>query len=904
MQSDAAVPVQRREELRARVAEFRGRAHALFHTGATGIQTASALSAATDALIVDLFQHAFEHLNSKRRALTEQHTAVIAVGGSGRGELAPYSDTDLLFLHRPAAAEAFTDCTAPVVRDCWDAGLKLGHSVRTVADAIAMGRQDNQFATALVESRRLWGSEELFDRFLTSVKRSVVGGNPRAFVQAAVANRDQERAQHGATVHRLEPDVKRSLGGLRDVHLLRWLAFAYYGTTDVDSLRLRGGLSKDDARLLLAALEFLTRIRIDLHFTAGRAQDVLTREEQLRIAAARGIEPTAGQLPVERFMQTYFQHSTAIATIVQRFLLEHRRPPLWSRVGQFVLKHRADGVFEVDGQTIDVCKKHRQSVATDLRKILKLFHAASLYGVRPTPEFAERLKLTVPGLPPELPPECARQFLEILSRSSNLGRVLRSMYATGVLEQIVPDMAHARFLLQFNQYHSYTVDEHTLRAVEAATDFDHDPGPVGMAYRLLRHKHLLHLALLLHDLGKGFDEDHSEVGRRIAERVARRLDLPDEQRELLVFLVHKHLLMAHVALRRNLHDEATLVQFSCEVGSPETLRMLYVLTAADLIAVGPGIWTEWKAELLTELFDRAMLILSGKRYQFQERERMDEIKRHVRAAVVPLDRYGDDAGWMEWIERQLDALPSHYLAATNPARIAADLDQIQQLQPGGVAISGKYEPETATVEYRIIAHRDLAPGCFHKIAGMLTAKRLGILSAQISTSFDGTVIDSFRVQDTDYAADVPQERTDEVADAIARVLRGQVSVEEAFQRHKRFGASRDTAALSNLPTRIVIDNNSSDRSTIIDVFAHDRPGLLYTISRTLYELGLSVMLAKIATHLDQVVDVFYVTDADGRKITDRERLRTIHTELARRLEDFTAHPPARSLLERASLAAT
>lgn len=873
----------------ARVIESRERARHLFERGATGVQVAAAISQANDAIVVELFERALCELNAEQRAVVDKHCALIAVGGSGRGALAPFSDTDLLFLYAAPAASLFEQRASQVVRDCWDAGLRLGHTICTPAQALALSGREIQSATALVEARLLAGNGKLFRRFVRRFQSRVCGRGMRHFITECLAARENERRQHGSTVTPLEPDVKRSLGGLRDLHLIRWVGFARFGTTDIETLRLKGGLSKEDARSLVAAEEFIMQIRNDLHFAAGRSNDVLNREEQLRIAEQRQIPGDAAQRPVERLMQAYFQQSATIADVADRFIARYRPRTMRSRMLDALLSHRADGIYTVGHDSINVRPRYRQYVCADLDRILQTYRLSILYGLPLSPELVEAIRRAAPTLSPELTPRSIQLFLDILRCSGPLGRTLRSLYRTGILEKLVPQVARTRGLLQFNQYHSYTVDEHTLRAVEAAESFEREDGAVGTAYRAIPHKDILHLALLLHDLGKGFEEDHSEVGRRIAEQVAARLELPGHERNLLTFLVHKHLMMAHLAFRRDFSDPDTLVLFSHDVGSPETLRMLYVLTAADLKAVGPGVWNDWKAELLTELYDRAMLVLSGKHYKYLEAERFLQIKSQVKELFAPKQAAAITGGMNEWVDEQLNALSPNYWSVTPPERIVSDLKSLHELAPGGLFVEGEYEPETRTVEFRIIAHKDLADGCFHKSTGVLTAKRLEILSAQISTSLNGDVIDSYRVIDGDFEGAIPPSRIEEVAAAIRSVLLGSVQAEELFQRNRRFDSRTTKTSVSNLPMRVTIDNDSSDRCTIIDVFAHDRPGLLYTITRTLYDMGLSVELAKISTHLDQVVDVFYVTDADGAKIRDRDRLENIRAGLAERISHFENH---------------
>lgn len=894
---------ERLRERRARLQGLRDQARERYSGGAPGLQVATLIAESTDQLIIEIFEEALSGLSDTDRRRLEGQSAILAIGGTGRGELAPFSDVDLLFLRTSACPAAFDECIAQVVRDCWDAGIKLGHSVRTPREALRAAVVDTVFATALVEARRLWGDERLCSSFTARFQRRVVRNRYTRFYQDCVAAREAERVQYGVTDRQLEPDVKRSSGGLRDIHLLRWIGFAAYGTADIDLLRKQGALSLEDATALTAAQEFITRVRVDLHFAAGKAQEVLTREEQLRLAELHGVPATAGQRPVERFMQNYFRHATAVADISERFVTRHRPHSLWQRVVQYLLSHRSNNRFRVSGGQIDVVPRYREEVCHSLDELLNLHELAGLYSAQLTPELTEQIRHAVPALPRDVSPESARLFLSILGLTGQVGRQLRSMFRTRLLDVVLPEITHARCLLQFNQYHCYTVDEHSLRAVEAVEALDSDSGPFGTAYRKIKHKELLHLALLLHDLGKGFERDHSEIGRELAITVAERLRLSTQQRETLVFLVHKHLIMAHLALRRDLSDPELLARFSRDVGSPEWLRMLYVLTAADVTAVGPGAWTSWKAELVTELFERSLQILSGEPSQFREPERVREVCRQVRAVLsaprlVPVTAGGgassaadDGADFtpddVSELDERLQACPLHYLIATPPAQIAEDLAAVRDVArvDGEVLVRGTYDDVHETVEYRVVTRDQVGSGLFSKLTGALTAKGLQILAANICTTSDGIVIDRFRVIDGDHAAPIPAFRLQEVEAAIVEVVAGRETVEALFARHRRF-IPRAEAHLLPDPPRVVIDNNSSERFTIVDVFAHDRRGLLYTIARSLLELNLSVSLAKIATHLDQVLDVFYVTDRDGGKLQDEQRLDEIRQTLVARIEEF------------------
>ncbi len=872
---------------KSRAAEIRDRAASLFASGTPGIQIAATLCDATDRLLLDFIELAFAGCSDAERAAMQEHACVVAVGGTGRGELCPYSDIDLLFLDESKGRSPFRNGVTRIVQYCWDAKLGLGHSIRTISECTSMAKQDCEIATSLIEARLIWGSQTKFDLLRRRFRRRVVDSRRRAFVEDCIAARAKEFPVPGDPAQQLEPNVKRSLGGLRDLHLIRWIGFAIFGAADLDTLRLNGGLSMDEAHAVRSAWEYLTRIRFDLHLSAETSQDLLTRDEQLRIADERRIAGTTAQRPVERFMQEYFRHSSALAKVSRRFAARHRPRSKWSQAGAALMSHRTEGVIRVTSDELDAAPRHLPRLCRSLESVLRLYRAAAFYGILPSVRLVDAIETAARGFTDDLSAACASLFMDILRCRTHLGPILRNMYETGVLELVIPDMRHVRCLMQFNQYHHYTVDEHSLRAVEIASRYSKSDGSVGAAYESLKHRELLHLALLLHDLGKGFDEDHWEVGKRIASRVGERLRLSSRHRQQLEFLVHRHLDMAHNALRRDLTDPDLILQFSHDLGTPETLSMLYVLTAADITAVGPGTWTSWKEELLTEFYNRCQFVLSGTRDGGDTSARLRDVRRRVLDSALATPLNGDAGSWTAWVERQLDGFSAYYLTCTSPTRIAGDLQIIHQLGPDDVRAQGEYESETGTIEYRVLTRNArAAEGCFHKLSALLTAKRHEILSADISTTREGVVIDSFRVLDRDFEGHVPPERLQEVAAGIEAILRQSIDVEQLFQRHRRFGAERARSQVSNLPLRVELDNDSSDSRTIIDIFAHDRPGLLYSLARTLYDLKLSVDLARISTHYDQVVDVFYVREQDGRKVQGADRLDAIRNRLVTQLNEF------------------
>ncbi|MDZ7619937.1 MAG: [protein-PII] uridylyltransferase, partial [Patescibacteria group bacterium] len=418
---------------------------------------------------------------------------------------------------------------------------------------------------------------------------------------------------------------------------------------------------------------------------------------------------------------------------------------------------------------------------------------------------------------------------------------------------------------------------HCLRAVEFTCDLATDHGPLGRVYRTLAEKHVLHLALLLHDLGKGHLEDHCELGRGIAESAATRLALKEHEAEQLRFLAVHHNLMNHLAFRRDTSDERLVVRFAVKVGTPELLKMLYIHTAADLAAVGPGVLDGWKIEVLTELYHRAMQHLAGDSavttvtQQFTTRRQ---------AAQAALGGASDP-----WFARQLDTLPEAYLLQTQPDQIAADLQALRATPAGLATAVGRYMPETESVVYTVYTSEDVVPGIFHRLCGALASHGLEIRGAQINTLADRLVLDRFWVVDPDYAGEPPASRIAAVNQTLAAALTAPSAHASPTFRRMWNGAGGTPPTARRAQSRVQMDNATSDRYTILDVFTYDRTGLLYAITRTLFELGLSVWRAKIGTHIDQVVDVFYVTDTEDRKITDPVRLQEIHDRLVEALVD-------------------
>ncbi|MDX1946647.1 MAG: [protein-PII] uridylyltransferase [Pirellulaceae bacterium] len=853
------------------------------HDGGTpGVQVCAHFTELLEEVVRELLAEAIAAQPPAMQSLAAD-LALVAHSGFGRREMAPYSDLDVMLLHPFRTDARIQPLVRRFAQNLYDTGLEVGFASRSPAQACEMSLADATVFTALTESRLIWGSEELFARFDARFRRMTRRHWRKLYLAADEARRD-ERRKFGETVFMLEPNVKRSRGGLRELQLIRWLGFIRHGESDWDGLQQAGHLAKDDARRLRHARDWLLWLRNDLHFQAGKASDLLDRAEQLRIAEGQNYPPMQGLMPVEQFMRTYFDHTTTVREIASHFAAGTRpRPPLrW--LFEPLLTHRFEGDFRVGPATIAANRRGLGKLRGDLGETLRLLDLANLYDKRIDSDTWRAIRTAMydrgPADPDQpLPPQVAERFLSLLSSPARLAELLRKLHELRVLEQLVPGMSHARGLLQFNAYHSYTVDEHSLRVVEELTRLLHAPGTAGEVYRGIKNKRTVHLAALIHDLGKGYPEDHSEVGLRLAEQTAARLNLPEHETETLKFLVHKHLRMSHLAQQHDIHDDHVVAPFAAEVGSPERLQMLYVLTIADLAGVGPGVLNEWKQQLLTDLYGHTLRLLASDSPAEAARER---IKRR-REELLDLSRRFDGTAW--W-ETQVLALPASCLFSAPPAQLVAELDRIRKLPRGEAVAWGQHLPGRNVVEYTVGTYEGITPGIFHKLTGALSSNGHSILSADISTLADGVVLDRFYVQDQDFSGPPPADRIEQVRKDLVAALKTE-NVTPVFRKlwNVRQNSLRVT---QRLPTRVNIDNATAEKFTILAIFAYDKMGLLYLIARTLFELGLSVSRAKIGTHLDQVVDVFYVTDQEGRKLTDERHLGEIRQRLMSAVEQFEA----------------
>ena len=778
--------------------------------------------------------------------------------------------------------EAFAGVASQLLRDLFDAGLEVGQSVRTVAEATHLAAEDATIFSSLLELRVLAGDASRCHKLVARL-RAMAQRSRRKMARMLVAARREEAKKYGETVYLLQPNVKRSVGGIRDIQLARWLSFLESdrllplgplplpdgeSVISVDGRRVikrTRGLSDADVDVLGQCLVFLRDLRVELHIQAGRGSDELTREEQVRIADKRGFSADSGMLGVEHFMQVYFGYTREVAQVTRGLIQQAeggRRLRSWM-TGLF--GNRVDDCFVVGQMAVAIVPNSLDAVASDMERIVRLVELSVLYEVPIEPTNWTALRQAVARFSPPVTEEARQRFISLFSVVAPLGPALRRLHELRLLEQLLPAFAHARGLLQFNNFHKYTVDEHCLLAVEKASELDAETGWLGDVWRHVgRRRRILLLALLIHDLGKGYEGDHSEVGAQIARDVSPLFDLDEDESEVLEFLVLRHLLMAELAFRRNVDDDSLVLTFAREVGSPEILRLLTVLTMADIAAVGPGVWNQWKAELLSDLYNRTLQILDP-----------DANDRGVDLKRMEINSLLADADDRDPLVRLVAGLPRGFLRSYEPKRVVEELTELTNLPRGGQFIAVQWQTDTSTISVTVGLRDSSISGVFHRIAAGLASQRLEILSADIHTLDDEYLIDHFCVIDRDFVGPAPEGRLSEISKAVESCLENEVP---SIRRRWNPLASEMQAA-QVLPPRVQVDNDSSVDGTIIEVFAEDSDGLLLALSRTLYEHQFSVRSAKISTYLDQIVDAFHVVDFDGAKVEDSERLATIRRAL-------------------------
>ena len=839
--------------------------------GASGLWIARARSFVLDELVKQAFRIAVEPFAPVAEKNAGASLTVVALGGYGRRELAPFSDLDLLFLHTNRRPNETRERIAHVLQLLWDTGLTVGHKQHGASECVRAARSDPHFLTALFGARLVVGDEEHFERLTRAFEREREDKS-RAFIASVLREQDLRRKKFGAVACVQEPHVKESAGGLRDMHAATWAAFAGFGLRTLEEACERGHLTRVQLMRAEAAHDFILRVRHEAHWMSGRKTDRLALDLQPALAARFGYEDGAHLRASESFMRDYYRNALELQrlgdsmlarasdseTRASRWFKRTRRAPADFAFSIEDGELRFDGgppVFAADTSLFFRAFSFAQSAAVPLSPALRDAISHALYAVGA--EF--RASKTV-----------AREFLGLLRRRGATGCALRAMHETGFLCRYLPEFKRLHLLIQHDLYHHYTVDEHTLRAAESLDEIACGANKTSAEHFLNRvmgeveDPALLYLAVLLHDIGKGRGSGHVARGARMAERICARLGLDAASASKVVALVEHHTLMAHVSQRRDLNEPHTVRGFARKVGSTDMLGMLLLLTYADLSGVGPGVWSEWKGALLKELYARTRVELIGpaaKSFEPDESARFKEaVVKELAGRTSPVE-----------VERHFALLPQRY-ALTTEAKSAATHILLNARLADEPFVCDWSERASGATGFALAA-RDRR-GLFADVAGALAAQGVEILSADLHTRADGVAVDSLLLREASTGEPLPRHRLAPIERAVKSAVEGASDVALLVERWRTRNAPRRPPASKHAPlrppTRVLFDNEASEAATLVEVRAADEPGLAYKIASAITAQGLDIARARITTEKADALDVFYVTNGDGQKLTDAE----------------------------------
>jgi [protein-PII] uridylyltransferase len=835
--------------------------------GDSGMQTAAARSFVFDLAVEYAFQYAIKNIGSAP-AGGQPACALVATGGYGRAELAPFSDIDLLCIYSGSKLAEMKKVSETLLRLLWDAGITVGHSFRTVGDCASASLEDPHLRTALVSTHLIAGNKALYNSLLEVLEKER-RRHSESFVASVCRELEIRYRKFGGAVCLQEPNLKESAGGLRDYHTAIWLAYARYGYRTLNELRAHELLNEVQTRRVVKAYDFLWRVRQSAHFLTHRKTERLALELQTVLAKQLGYRATQHMVASERLMRDYYRQARELHLFSEMLLAQvtdteprasrwRSRPSIKDSTEPFSIRN---GRLQFDGEA-----------ALFEEKPLTIFNAFALAQAARTPlGFRLRAilteKATRPGGVFRSSRELTNAFFKLLHRHGRAGYVLRLMHDVGFLSRIIPEFRRISLLVRHDLYHHFTVDEHTLRAIETLDELylsnDKHRSQFRNVFNELKEPVLLYLALLLHDVGKSGGRGHIARGAKLAEQACRRLQLTESDTKKVVLLVKLHVAMAQVAQRRDLNEPHLIGDFAAKLGSVDVLDMLLLLTYADLSAVGPGVWSDWKASLLWDLYRRTRAHLAGGEMAIDNGATLQQYKEAIAvAAIPPLP--------LSQIERHLALLPERYQRITPATTAAMHMSMIETAGKEGCALT--WNAVSGGTELLVCAPD--RHGLFADLAGTLAAHGIEILSAEVNTREDGMAIDQFMLRQASTGQAIEQRQYEKIRQALGRAAAGELAVGELIERWRAHNAPRKRIALiparqHDLP-RIVFDNEASPTATLVEVHAVDEPGLAYKIASALASLNLEIVCARIATERSDALDVFYVTNSDGSKVSDTE----------------------------------
>jgi len=855
-------------------------------SGGGGREVARQRSDLVDILFRELFDGIVRHVAPKG---LPDSIVVAAFGGYGRRELTPSSDIDIMFLlPRAQVSKASEEVITKVLTALWDIGYKVGHSTRSIPQAIKQGNTDMVTKTSFLECRYLTGNRELFNEFKVRYEKECVNGREAEYIAWRLANQQELRGKYGASVFMQEPNVKNGMGGLRDYQSLLWLSYFKDRLTTTAKLVEQRYLRETERRALEKAYDFLLRVRTEMHYVMNRPQDGLTLQLQGRVATDFNYPQRHILRRVEAFMKEYYRQTRDIHLItnsaIERMHLLPEKPSIFNLLKSRVEKF--DGFMAKGGK---LYVESRETFAEDVYRLIRAFHHTQVRQLEFSPELRDsiRRRLRLIDRTFQYARVARETFLAILSRKGEVGRVLREMHDLGFLGRYIPEFGALTCLVQHEFYHRYTADEHTLVCIEKLDSILFAEEARFRGYRALFQKledpAMLYLALLLHDTGKSANQrNHEDASAELAQKVARRLQLSGERRRMLIMLVNSHYELSSASQNRNLDDPATIAEFAGIVGTRANLDALMLLTLADGMGTSDQNWSDWKEGLVWTLFRRTADFLEGGATALEEtKKNRVELQEAVRRKLAKEYPHEVEALFQNMPERyfqmfDLDQICGHVKLFRQFIEIHLSKEGIGALAPAFRWIA---KPEQGHSEVWVCGWD--RPRLLERIAGAFLSAQVNILSADIFTRGDNLAIDIFRVCGTNLA---PVDNARDIAKVESRLAES-LAVEdfdftpllkkEAKMRSYRISQEAD------LPTKITVDNTSHPNYTLVDIQTPDRLGLLYDLLRALGEAGVNIELSRITTEMDVAMDSFYITGKKGQKVTDEASIKRIQRLLQR-----------------------
>ncbi|MDE2445144.1 MAG: [protein-PII] uridylyltransferase [Alphaproteobacteria bacterium] len=807
--------------------------------------------------------------------------SVIAVGGYGRGTLAPGSDIDLLFLMSGTEKDRTAKVTEFLLYALWDARQKVGHATRSIDDCIRLAKGDNTILTSILEARYICGSVGLFNDLVARFRREIVQTSAKKFVTEKLAERDQRHTKSGDSRYAVEPDLKDGKGGLRDLHTLFWIAKFLFDTNSPDELSEKGAFSAAELARFRKCEDFLWAVRCHLHFIAKRGEDRLSFDRQVEMAERLGYKSHQGLRDVERFMKHYFLIAKDVGDLTRIFCAsleakQFKDVPSLSRMIGRLIPRRDTGIkgntdFKIESGRISVARP--DVFSNKPINMLRIFKLAGHTGIEIHPDALKEIRKSLRLLDDHVraDPEANAIFLEILTASLTPETLLRMMNETGVLGRFIPEFGRIVAMMQFSMYHHYTVDEHLIRAVGILSQLEQgllsgDHPLSASLFPTLKSRRVLYVATLLHDIAKGRKEDHSIAGERVARELCPRLGLSEGETDTVAWLIRYHLLMSETSQMRDLNDFKTILDFTSIVQSPERLKLLLILTVADIRAVGPGVWNGWKGQLLRTLYAESEPVLSGGHTAVSRKERVSEAQHQF------LQKFPD---WND--EQKKKAVARHYdpywlnVSVERQLRHQALIDRAPERE----AVTDIHTDAFAGIT-EITVYTPDHPRLLALVTGACAAAGANIIGAQIFTTPGGMALDTILLQREFVGEDDERRRAKRVCDSIIKTLHGQLRLRDALAGAQEVqGRAR---AFTVVP-RVIFDNESSNKQSVIEINGLDRVGLLHGLTEALFHLNLNIASAHIVTYGEKAIDVFYVTDLTGAKIENRQRQEAIEKAL-------------------------